>query len=279
MARAYRKKGGMRKKMVKKAKKARARARENNMDNHTVVHKLSGSITPQQGLTVSNYIYTYWTPCAKVLSPPQSNQLLLSSAFGLYRNMYDQYRVNSVTVTLIPRANVVDAILLVQQNDSAQITQGKGVYYSCEDRDGIAPGLVGALNKMASVKVHKLTSRMTRTYRPNNAKNLWFDCQDPAGLTEPAKAAGYFGGITIYGESLPELLGQLANSVWADCEVSYSVTYRGKSMTSLTVNEDGSVTVGQFDPVDAEAPFVVKTQEGVNHLGAVDLSGNIIEAV
>ena len=270
----------MYRKKAPKAKRARrVRARENNMDDHTVVHKMAGSITPQQGLTVSNYVYTWWSPSAKVQTPPQSNQLLFSSEFGLYRNLYDQYRVNYMTVKVIPRANVVDAILLVQQNDSAQITQGKGVYYSCEDRDGIAPGLVGALNKYASVKCHKLTKSMTRTYKPNNAKNLWFDCQDPAGLQEPARAGGYLGGITIYGESLPELIGTLANSVWADCEVSYSVTYRGKAMTQLTTNDDGSVTVGQFDPVDAEAPFVVKTQEGINHQGAVDLSGNIIDVV
>jgi len=261
----------------RKVKKARARARENNMDNHTVVHKMAGSITPQQGLSVSNYVYTWWSPTPKVQSPPQSNQLLFSSEFGLYRNLYDQYRVNYMTVKVLPRANVVDAILLVQQNDSAQITQGKGVYYSCEDRDGIAPGLVGALNKYASVKVHKLTSKMSRTYKPNNAKNLWFDCQDPAGLQEPARAAGYLGGITIYGESLPEVVGTLANSVWADCEVSYSVTYRGKAMTQLTSNEDGTVTVGVFDPADAEEPFVVETQEGINHLGAVDTSGNMID--
>jgi len=173
----------------------------------------------------------------------------------------------------------VDQTSLIVQNDSAGITQGKGVYYTVEDRDGIAPGYIGSLNKYASVKVSRLTSKLTRSYAPTNSKNLWFDCQDPAGLDQLQRSTGMGGGITLYAESLPEVVNTVLNSVWADVEVLYSVTYRGKAMVNLTVNEDGSVLASPLDDANMEVPFAVKTQEGNNHQGAVDTSGNIIEPV
>jgi len=273
MACRYRKVGKKMRKSTKKTSK-----RENNMDDHTVVHKVAGSITPLQGLTVSNYVYTYWSPAPNYLTPSQSNPLFSSSEFNLYRNLYDQFRVNRVTVRIIPRANVTDSVGLIVQNDSAALTQGKGVYYTVEDRDGIAPGYIGSMNKYASVKVTKLTSKLTRTYAPTNSKNLWFDCQDPAGLDQISRSIGMRGGITLYAELLPEVLNTVLNSVWADVEVLYSVTYRGKAMVNLTVNDDGSVTAAPVDDATMEVPFSVKTQEGNNHLGAIDTSGNVIEA-
>lgn len=271
---SYRKKAGK-----KAGKKSRlANKRMNNMDDHTVVHKLAGSITPLQGLTVSNYVYSYWTPGITASpSPGQSNPLIGSAEFQLYRNLYDQFRVNRVTVRIIPRANVVDQTSLIAQNDTGSITQGKGVYYTVEDRDGIAPGYIGSMNKYASVKVTRLTSKLTRSYSPSNSKVTWYDCQDPAGLDQLQRSTGMRGGITIYAESLPEVTNAVLNSVWADVEVLYSVTYRGKAMVNLTVNEDGSVLASAADDTNMELPFSVKTQEGNNHFGAVDLSGNVID--
>jgi len=269
-----------RKKASKKGKKAgrKARARMNNMDDHRVVIKTAGSITPLQGLTVSNYVYTYWSPGIGLSIPTGQSQPLASCAeWQLYRNMYDQWRVNRVTVRIIPRANVVDAVGLIAQNDTGSITQGKGVYYTVEDRDGIAPGYIGSLNKYASVKVSRLTSRLTRSYSPTNNKSLWLDCQDQAGLGEVQRTMGMMGGITLYAESLPEVAGTLTNSVWADVEVSYDVTFRGKCLVNIIKNDDGTVTVAPVDEGNMELPFSVNTQEGNQHAGAVDLSGNVIE--
>jgi len=265
------------KKVAKKARKAR-RARMNNMDDHRVTIKMAGSLTPLQGLSVSNYVYTYWTPGVFSTIPNgQSQSLSLSSEFGLYRNMYDQWRVNRLTVRIIPRANVVDATNLITQNDSSSITQGKGVYYTVEDRDGIAPGYIGSLNKYSSVKVNKLTSRLTRSYSPTNKDNVWYDCQDPAGLDQLQRTTGMRGGITLYAESLPEVLNTVVNSVWADVEVSYDLTFRGKCLVNIITNQDGSVTVAPVDDSQMEVPFSVKTQEGNAHLGAVDTDGAMIE--
>lgn len=263
-----------------KGKKGARKAvkRMNNMDDHRVTIKMAGSLTPVQGMTVSNYLYTYWTPGVFSTIPNgQSQSLSLSSEFGLYRNMYDQWRVNKVTVRIIPRANVVDATNLITQNDSQAITQGKGVYYTVEDRDGIAPGYIGSLNKYASVKVTKLTSKLTRSYSPTNKNNVWYDCQDPAGLDQLQRTTGMRGGITLYAESLPEVLNTLGNSVWADVEVSYDLTFRGKCLVNIISNEDGSVTVAPVDESQMELPFSVKIQEGNAHSGAVDLSGAMIE--
>lgn len=266
-----------------KAKKAAAKKRTkvmNNMDDHHVAIKLAGSLTPLNGqVTVSNYVYTYWSPGIGLTTPAaQSNPLSQSAEFQLYRNMYDQWRVTSFNIRIIPRANVVDATNLIVQNDNSAITQGKGVFYTVEDRDGIAPGYIGSLNKYASVKVTKLTSKLSRSYSVSNTKNTWYDCQDPAGLEELQRGSGMKGGITLYAESLPEVFGTVYNSVWADVEVTYNVTFRGKCLVNIIYDPDTGVsTVAPVDTTQMEEPFAAKTQEGNAHSGAVDLSGNMIE--
>lgn len=274
--RAYRKRAGGKKKKVAR----KARARMNNMDDHHFAIKVAGSLTPLNGtVTVSNYIYTYWSPGVGLTTPAsQSNPLSQSAEFQLYRNMYDQWRVTSFNIRIIPRANVVDATNLIVQNDSSAITQGKGVFYTVEDRDGIAPGYIGSLNKYASVKVTKLTSKLSRSYSVSNTKSTWYDCQDPAGLEQLQRASGMRGGITLYAESLPEVFGTIYNSVWADVEVTYNVTFRGKCLVNIVYDPDTGVsTVAPVDTAQMEVPFAAKTQEGNAHSGAVDLSGNMIE--
>lgn len=274
MARRYRKR--VAKKSGKKVRKA-AKARENNMDDHRMVMKLSGQIIPQQGGNISNLVYTYWSPSSVLLTPQQSMPFVLGAEFQLYRNLYDQYRVNSVTLTIIPRATQTDSTVLAYNSDNKNITQGKGVFYTVEDRDGIAPGNISALKKYASVKQHKITSRVTRTYLVKyGSNNLFFDCQDPSGLQDIARSLGLNGGITVYAESLPELAGIVITAPWADVEVSYNVTFRGKSIVKLTPNVDGSVTVGQPDPDEFETPFWYPSTEDKLHSGAIDLSGNVI---
>lgn len=278
MPRAY-KKRAMKRKPAKKAKRI-ARKRENNMATRTEVIKLTSAIVPVEGDRVSNFVYGYWSPSPQFNAGvvPQSQPLFASKEFTLFRNMYDQFRVNSITLTVIPRYTVTDAATLVALADGTtpQITMGKGVYYTVEDRDGVAPSNIEALKRYESVKQHKVTSRMSRKYSVKTGNSL-FDCQDPAGLDQIQKAIGLKGGITVYGESLPEVANTMKNGVWADVEVSYNVTFVGKALVSVAINEDGSVTISQPDPLATETLQQYLSNEDNIHSGAIDLSGNLIE--
>jgi len=273
-----------RKPKVKKAAKKR-RARENNMDTRTEIIKLTGAVVPTQytpGGTerISNAVYGYWSPSPQFNAGvvPQSMPLFASKEFSLYRNLYDQFRVNSITLTVIPRYTMTDAATLVALTDGTtpQITMGKGVFYTVEDRDGVAPANIEALKRYASVKQHKINKRMSRKYSVKYGNTL-FDCQDPAGMNDIQRSLGLKGGITVYGESLPELANTTANGVWADVEVVYSVTFVGKAAVGLTANDDGSITVSQGDESSHFPLQQYLSNEDNIHQGSIDPSGNRIE--
>lgn len=272
-----------RKPKVKKAAKKR-RARENNMDTRTEIIKLTGAIVPTQyapggSQRVSNAVYGYWSPSPQFNAGlvPQSMPLFASKEFSLYRNLYDQFRVNSITLTVIPRYTMTDAATLVALTDGTipQMTMGKGVFYTVEDRDGVAPANIEALKRYASVKQHKINKRMSRKYSVKYGNTL-FDCQDPAGLDDIQRSLGLKGGITVYGESLPELTNATANGVWADVEVVYSVTFVGKAAVGLTANEDGSITVSQGDESSNFPLQQYKSNEDNINQGSIDGSGVLI---
>lgn len=272
-----------RKPKVKKAAKKR-RARENNMDTRTEIIKLTGAIVPTQyapggSQRVSNAVYGYWSPSPQFNAGlvPQSMPLFASKEFSLYRNLYDQFRVNSITLTVIPRYTMTDAATLVALTDGTipQMTMGKGVFYTVEDRDGVAPANIEALKRYASVKQHKINKRMSRKYSVKYGNTL-FDCQDPAGLDDIQRSLGLKGGITVYGESLPELANATANGVWADVEVVYSVTFVGKAAVGLTANEDGSITVSQGDESSNFPLQQYKSNEDNINQGSIDGSGVLI---
>lgn len=275
----------MRKTKGKSKAGAKRRARENNLDKRTEVIKLTGAIVPNQydpnaKDRLSNAVYGYWSPSPQYNSGlvPQSMPLFASKEFSLYRNLYDQFRVNSITLTIIPRYTMTDAATLVALTDglTPTMTMGKGVFYTVEDRDGVAPGNIEALKRYASVKQHKINKRMSRKYSVKYGNTL-FDCQDPAGLDDIQRSLGLKGGITVYGESLPELSNATKNGVWADVEVAYSVTFVGKAAVGLTANEDGSVTVASIDITDLFPLQQYKSNEDNIHQGSIDLSGNMIE--
>jgi len=275
----------MRKTKGKKKAGAKRRARENNLDKRTEVIKVTGAIVPTQSDPnandrLSNAVYGYWSPSPQFNAGlvPQSMPLFATKEFSLYRNLYDQFRVNSVTLTIIPRYTMTDAATLVALTDGTTptLTMGKGVFYTVEDRDGVAPSNIEALKRYASVKQHKVNKRMSRKYSVKYGNTL-FDCQDPAGMNDIQRSLGLKGGITVYGESLPELKDTQKNGVWADVEVSYSVTFVGKAMVGLTANEDGSITVAPADEANLFPLQQYLSNEDNIHQGSVDVSGNRIE--
>lgn len=253
--------------------RAPRRMREANVDLHKYTVALSGSWTPQQGVTVSNFLYTYWSPSPATLTY-QSNPIANSPEFALYCNMYDQFKVNGVRLRLIPRIKTLESAALVQAEAAGNITMGKGVIYSVEDRDGIAPSNIAALKRYSSVKTHSIFKPITRTYWIDRTKSMWLDCQGLTLLSDIQKAVGYAGGITVYGESFPEVKNTLFNEPWYDIEIQYFCVFRGKATVKIT-QSGTQVTLNQT-VVNKETPFAAQTVSEQVSAGAIDPSGNRI---
>lgn len=249
------------------------KARESNTDSHKYTVSLSGSWTPQQGITVSNFLYTYWSPSPATLTY-QSNPIANSPEFALYCNMYDQFKVTGMRVKLIPRVKTLESAALATAEGAGTITMGKGVIYSVEDRDGIAPSNIASLKRYASCRTHSIYKTISRTYWIDRTKSMWLDCQGLTLLPDIQKAVGYNGGLTVYGESLPEVKNTLFNEPWYDVEVQYFCVFRGKASVKIT-QVGTQVTLNQ-SVINKETPFACATVTEQVSAGAVDISGNRI---
>jgi len=266
-----------------RAQRKKRTYKSKKMDNLEVVRQtfhLSSAVTPSQGVSVSNYVYWQISP-SPYLSAANGVAVSLQSSpeFALYKNMYDQFRVHSVTLSVKPRANMTEAVGLVHGIDTSLITLGKNVFYSVEDRDGAAPASIAALKKYSSVKTHRCDKSMSRTYNIKyEGPNGWFDCQKPANQEQVQTNLGLDGGITVYGESLMEAYNVLLNDTWADLEVYYQVSFRGKALISIKVDEDtGDVTVGQTPLGTLETIQVFKSNDDIPNFGSIGLTGGRIE--
>jgi len=250
------------------------KARTANKDIHSFVIKTQSVLVPVQGALVSNYLNCF-VSC--VPGPGLSNNtcpLNQSTEFALYNQMFDQFRVTALKVRVVPKITQVDAVAL----NEGQVTIGRGVYYTVVDRDGQVPSSISAIKKYASSKTHKMTKSATRYYSIKyDGKDQWFDCQDKTAVADVQKSLGLWGGISVYGESFPEFSNVASNDSWADLEVEYSVSFRGKALVGIVANDDGSVTLSQPDLEELDPVTVYKAVDGsALHIGSVDLSGNLI---
>lgn len=263
-----------RKKMGKRVMRKKATMNNNDLCYRTI--QASGGLTPTQGVAVSNYVGTWWSPIPS-LSSTASNPLFNLPEFTLFRNMYDQFRVNSVSVKLIPRIKTAEAGALVTAEGAGNLTYGKGVLYSVEDRDGPAPFSIASMKRYASIKTQSIFKTFQRSYRVNyrNA-NVWFDCQDPAGLNDIARSLGITGGISVYADSFPEPKNAIINDPWYDVEVRYSVVFKGKAIPTMTEDASGNVLVSADFPVTEALMYAEDNTDKNPHSGAIDVSGNRI---
>jgi len=262
-----------------------AKKRSHNQEVYKQTILVSSLITPAQGGATSNYLNMFCSPIIGQGAGNISAALLYNAEYALYCQMYDQVRVHSIRVRIVPRPSVTEAVALMinsgnQVPATNTITVGKNVYYSVEDRDGIATdpvASIAAMKRVSSCKVHRMDRPSTRSYRVKNTGDQWFDCQNRNSLAEVQKAIGMWGGLTYYGESFPENLNQTINGVWADLEVTYYLSFRGKAMVNIQVDENtGSVSVGTVVIGEQPAVQVFKQHDEIEHFGSIDLSGATI---
>lgn len=218
------------KKMVTKQHKVKAKK---NMDTFFLKTKNVITLTPTQGVAVSNYVYNAFT-----LDPTGTGtaQYITNAEFQLYRGQYDKFRVNSMKIIVSPKANVLDQINA--QADNLYNTVGDGMVHHVIDRDSIAPSNIARLSRYPSYRKNKVDAKWSRTYSVRYPTGVWLDCDAPANFSM-AKELGLSGGITLYAESVLEDNGELFNEPWAQVEIQYNIVFQGKVQGNLT---------GVYDP-------------------------------
>lgn len=239
------------KKMVTKQRKAKAKK---NMDTFFFKSKVTSLITPIQGVAVANYIYNVFT-----LDPtagPFTAAYINNAEFNLYRGLYDKFRVNSVKVTFVPKANVLDQA--TGQNDGALNLTGDGMVHHCVDRDSVAPSNVARISRYPSYRKTSVLKKFSRVYSVKYPTGIWIDCDAPANFTM-SKELGLTGGVTIYAENILEDNYELFNEGWASVLVEHNIVFQGKTSGTLAGVYDVSgnmtgVTVG-FTSNDPNLPI------------------------
>lgn len=223
------------KSMVTKLHKKKA---QKNMDTFFLRAKEVSTIIPGQGALVANYIY--WACTLDPTAPTGAggfNSFLANAEFNLYRQIYDKFRINSVHVRVIPKANVID--MVQAQNDTSYNTTGDGCIHTCVDRDGIAVSNIAAISRYPSYKKYSLLKPWSRSYSVKYPTGIWLDCQSPATFSM-AKELGLQGGVTFYAENLLEDNNEIWNEPYAQVETYYNIVFQGKTSASIKPVTDGT---------------------------------------
>jgi len=219
----------------------------NQSKTFTVQCKWYAQLVPQQGASVSNFLSLNFNPWA-----PESG-LAFTGQWAVWSKLFDQYRVNAMTVRLTPRMNRPEATAITLANDATTPTVlydvGRG-YYAI-DRDGPvntnSPKDMQAYAESGVFDVFKPFVR-TVTY-PMRVKGAWLDCQTAtnpnSGSADFWKDIGLGKSLGIYMDNLPEnAAATLLTRPWCRCEIDYEIQFRGPRIQGVLqqVDEDGNPT-------------------------------------
>jgi len=237
----------------KVVRKSNTNAKKKNMDTFALTVRSMAQIVPVQGVTVANYFYT----TVPLMDPTLATGVTQNSEFNLYKNMYDQVRINSVSVTLTPKANVLD--MTRAQADGNYTLSGDGLCHTVLDRDSPSGMGISVMSRYPSYLKISLLKKFTRRYGIKYPVGIWLDTSNIYANDDLLKSLGAYGGVYCYGENVLEDKTEIFNEILYDIHISYNVVFRGKTQGSLTYNEaNGSITVLSIDslPPVAPSPFV-----------------------
>lgn len=230
--------------------KTNRKLKSKNMDTFALTCRNTVQLVPVQGATVANYIYNFFPLLDNGTS--YSYGLVKNAEFILYKQMYDQFRVNSITIKVVPKANVLDQFY--NQADSALTNYGDGLYHTAIDRDTAVPWNITMISRYPSYRKYNVKKSWNRTYKITWPKGVWLDCQSPFEDLSLLNRLGCNGGIGVYAENFLEDVAELVNEPVANVVVQFNVVFRGKVNAQLNLNEDGTVTIKHVDLGDAP-PF------------------------
>lgn len=264
---------------VARAKKVVAQSKrrmvKKNMDTFFLRPKFNFVSLPVQGTTVSNYIYGY----LPLLSPTLAVGCTQNAEFNLYRAMYDRVRINSVKITITPKANTFDQANA--QNDGSLTLTGDGMIHHVIDRDGTGPTNIAQLQRYGSYRKTSCMKKFTRSYSITYPDGVWLDCQNIYEDDTLIKRLGGYGGITYYGENFVEDRLEIWNEPWADVVVEYGVVFQGKTVGNISLADDGSIIVSHAEATTLLTPSPIGNISGafVDTVLTQDASGNFIDEV
>ena len=223
------------KRQVARKKKAQARA---NKDTFFLNAQMMATLTPQQGFKVANYLS--WFP--QLLNATSSYGVANNSEFQFWCRIYDQVRVNSMTIKVVPKANVLDQA--VAQDDAGFRVTGDGLVHHVIDRDDVPPQNITALQRYSSYKKVSVLKTWSRTYSIKYPTEVWLDTGNIFEDETLLKRLGANGGIYVYAENMLEDIGEFINEPYASVYITYKCVFRGKTMEqAITFNEDGTLTL------------------------------------
>lgn len=257
------------KKAVAKQRKARAKK---GMDTFFLQARTTLGIRPVQGTTVANYLYQAFNLLDPAGASGQGAWCLQNiPEFKLYTTLYDKVRVNSVTVRLTPKANVLgqDAA----QNDTALNVSGDGMIHTAIDRDSVAPSNIAQLRKYTTYKGYSLLKKFVRSYAITWPSGVWLDCQNLWSDMTLLQRLGAFGSVTMYAENVLEDNLEIFNEIFANVELIYNCVFQGKNSAAVSYDPDtGACTVTPHSLIPNKTPSEVVLY-GVD---VTDNSGNLI---
>lgn len=242
-----------------------------NMDNFFFQARTVCMLTPQQGVAVSNFLS--WFP--RLTDPGSAVGVTQNAEFNLYRTMYDKVRINSIQVTITPKANVLDQT--AAQQDGSYTLDGQGVVHTVIDRDSQPPASISRLSRYPSYQKYSVMKKFTRKYSVKYPTGVWLDCQNIYSDTTLMTRLGLSGGIYLYAENFVEDKLELFNEPWAEAEIRYNCVFQGK--TSANLNYDattGIVTLKPDQPAQIIPDTPVQVLYGSISDTRIDLSGNIV---
>lgn len=268
----YGKTRAKRKMPYKKAKKVVQHAnkvkKSKNLDTFSLTCKTNATIIPIQGVTVSNYFYT----TIPLLNSAIAVGVTQNAEFNLFKNLYDQVRVNSVLVKVTPKANTLSQA--EAQYDGNMNLTGDGMVHTVIDRDDAPPANITQLSRYPSYKKFNQKKSFVRKYSVKWPTGVWLDCQNIYENMSLLKQVGALGGIYLYSEDIPEDANELINEPFASIEIWYNVVFRGKTMGSLSFSGN-SVTVTPSTDLPSVAPTPLYNIRGsIEDTKIVDLSNN-----
>lgn len=230
-------------------------------DELRVVCKSEFIAVPQQGVTVSNYYY--WTQSiwnSANLLDITKNQTFLYNCL-----QYDRWRIHSVTVTVVPKGNVMDAGQA--QNDGTYVLNGDGLIHTVLDRDGVGPQNIGQLQRYSSYKAYSVLKKFSRTYAVKYPTDVWLDCQrlTTADGDNLRNNLGLQGHITLYGENFLEDNYEFLNEPWAVVKLAYNVSFQGRTGNNMTVtvDNDGNPILAEIRPLTFDSDKQVCPPKGI----------------
>lgn len=235
------------------AKKTKLKAKK-NMDTKFVKVVWNGLLSPQQGpvgSSLTNYISAFCPLLATSSTEAGVGDVTKQNAYQIHALQYDKVRINSVKLTITPKANVLN--MNTAQNEGSYNVSGDNRFHWVIDRDGIAPLSPNEvtpklLAQYPSYKNYSAMKKASRTYSIKYPRGYWLDTANPFGTGSGAvgdstmNTLGIFGGHSIYLQNLLEDSGEVFNEPWANWKVEYNCVFCGTKPVGVSI-EDGAVVI------------------------------------